>query len=329
MKRIKCKHTSFIKLEKLAFLAEYGGYTKRFMHKIGRACHGSSVKEVAEEFDLDWKAVKKLDIEYMKLQLELAPPISYRALGIDEIMIFDGEYRIIVSDLDNGRVIWYGGRDRKESSLDLFFYSLTPENKAKIDYVVMDMWVAFKNSVNKNAPKAKIIYDKFHIIMHLQKALDQVRRDEYKKLEKKDQKFIKGKRYILLSKYENLDATGKESLKLLFNKNKRLNKAYILKESFGELWRYRRENTALKFFNNWKDSLKYQKLEPYQKFAKLVESHWDGIISFIEMKDKVKLGFVEGMNNRIRVIHRKAYGYGDEEYFKLKIFTDSLPKLRI
>jgi transposase len=116
-------------------------------------------------------------------------------------------------------------------------------------------------------------------------------------------------------------------LKLLFRVNRRLNKAYLLKESFGQLWDYNRSGWARRFFENWKDALKWQRLEPLRKFARMVEAHWDGIEAYCHEDNKVALGFVEGLNNKIRSIQQRAFGYRDEEYFRLKILTCMLPEL--
>ena len=136
-----------------------------------------------------------------------------------------------------------------------------------------------------------------------------------------------GQRYTLLSRRENLSLDGRRALKKLLQANRRLNTAYILKEAFGQLWDYRTERSARAFFTRWKDSLKWQRLHPYQKFAGMIESHWDGIASYCHPENKVSLGLVEGVNNKIRVLQRRAYGYRDEEYLKLKIVAAFLPPL--
>ena len=115
-------------------------------------------------------------------------------------------------------------------------------------------------------------------------------------------------------------------MKTLLGANKRLNTAYLLKEQFGQLWSYHREAWAKKFFENWKASLKWQRLEPFEKFVKMIERHWDGIAMYCKPENKVSLGFVEGLNNKIRVIQRRAYGLRDEEYLRLKVLTCMLPK---
>ena len=191
----------------------------------------------------------------------------------------------------------------------------------------MDVWKPFRNATAEHAPHAAILFDKFHIMSHLGDALDMVRKAEYARLSGKDRRFIKGQKYTLLSNRENLTLEGKKSLKLLLAANKRLNTAYVLKESFGQLWDYRSEVWARRFFDNWRASLRWQRLKPYEKFAQMIDRHWDGIAAYCKPENKVSLGFVEGLNNKIRVIQRRAYGLRDEEYLRLKILTCMLPKL--
>jgi len=295
---------------------------------VGRKCRTMTIKDVAKELKLDWHAVKALDKEYMQAQLRRNPIAAPRAIGIDEISLRKGHiYRIVVSDLERGRPIWFGGEDRSEESMNMFYEWLGPKKTKKIQLAVMDMWKAFEKSTKENAPDAAILYDKFHVIRHLGDALDKVRKMEYSRLSGKDRSYIKGQKYTLLSNRENLTLDGKKALKKLLNANKRLNAAYLLKESFGQLWSYQTEGWARRFFDNWKNALKWQRLAPYEKFAKMIERHWDGIAAYSKPENKVPLGFVEGMNNKIRVIQRRAYGLRDEEYLQLKILTCMLKEI--
>jgi transposase len=319
-----------VKTERLDWLADNPLYTKRFAFFVGRRCRQTPLKEVGEELFLDWHAVKELDKQYMREQLRRSGCPAPRVIGIDEIAIAKGhKYRIVVSDLGRGRPIWFGGADRSEASLDEFFAWLGPEKCRKIRLAVMDMWQPFRNATLKegNAPQATIVYDKFHILMHLGKAMDKVRKQEYARLTGADRRFIKGQRYALLSHWGNLTADGRAALKLLFKANRRLNKAYLLKESFGQLWDYRTPLGARRFFHQWRESLRWQRLYPFEHFALMVATHWDGIEAYCHKENKVPLGFVEGLNNKIRTIQRRAYGIRDEEYLRLKILTCMLPKL--
>ena len=117
------------------------------------------------------------------------------------------------------------------------------------------------------------------------------------------------------------------SLTLLLAANKRLNTADVLKEAFGQLWDYRRERWARRFFDNWRASLKWQRLRPYERFADMIDRHWGGIAAYCKPENKVSLGFVEGLNNKIRVFQRRAHGLKDEEYLRLKVLSCMLPML--
>jgi len=317
-----------VKRERLEFLADNPFYTKRFAHYVGRRCRSSSIKDIAQELNLDWDTVKALEKQYMAVQLAKAGAPGPRAIGIDEISIRKGHtYRIVVSDLIRERPIWFGGEDRSEASMDQFYDWLGKKKSHGIHLAVMDMWKPFRNATNARAPQAAILFDKFHILRHLGEALDQVRKSEYARLTGRDRRFIKGQKYTLLSNRENLTLEGKRSLKLLLAANKRLNTAYLLKESFGQLWSYQSEAWARRFFENWQASLKWQRLAPYEKFSEMINRHWDGIAAYCKPENKVSLGFVEGLNNKIRVIQRRAYGLRDEEYLRLKILTCMLPAL--
>lgn len=330
IRRVQCRRCGKVKTEKLDWLADNPFYTKRFAYYVGRRCRVATVRDVARELHLDWHTVKELEKQYLAAQLRRAGTPGPKVIGVDEISIRKGHsYRIVVSDLERRRPIWFGGEDRSEKSLDTFYAWLGPRKSGRIRLAVMDMWKPFRNSTRKaeHAPAAAILFDKFHVMRHLGEALDAVRKSEYARLAGKERAYIKGQKYTLLSSRENLTLDGRRALKKLLGANRRLNTAYLLKESFGQLWDYEREGWARKFFENWKASLKWQRLKPYAKFAAMIERHWDGIAAYCRPENKVSLGFVEGLNNKIRVIQRRAYGIRDEEYLRLKVLTCMLPEL--
>ena len=328
VRRVFCGKCGTVKRERLDWLSSNPCYTKRFGIYVGRKCRTMTIRDVARELKLDWHTVKALDKEYMEKQLQRFPVAAPRAIGIDEIALRKGHrYRIVVSDLGRGRPIWYGGEDRSEQSMDRFYKWLGGKKAKAIRLAVMDMWKAFEKSTRKNVPSTAILFDKFHVMRHLGEALDKVRKMEYARLSGRDRTYIKGQKYTLLSNKENLSLDGRRALKKLLKANKRLHTAYLLKESFGQLWSYQTEGWARRFFDHWKDSLKWQRLKPYEKFVEMIERHWDGIAAYSKPENKVSLGFVEGLNNKIRVIQRRAYGLRDEEYLRLKILTCMLKEI--
>jgi len=328
VRRVDCRRCGKVKRERLAFLADNPLYTKRFAYFVGRRCRQATIKDVAKELALDWQTVKVLEQQYMEAQLKRAGTPAPQVIGVDELAIRKGHsYRIVVSDLVRGRPIWFGGEDRSEASMSQFYDWLGQRNSSRIRLAVMDMWKPFRLATNAYAPQAAILFDKFHVMRHLGEALDQVRKSEYARLQGRGRRYIKGQKYTLLSRKENLTLAGKKALQKLLAANKRLNTAYVLKESFGQLWSYEREGWARRFFENWRSSLKWQRLKPYEKFAQMIDRHWDGIAAYCRPENKVSLGFVEGLNNKIRVIQRRAYGLRDADYLRLKILTCMLPAL--
>jgi len=320
LRRVACRSCGAVKRERLDFLADNARYSRRFAFYVGRRCRSSAIKDIAEELHLEWHTVKELEKQYMREQLRRAGTPGPKVIGIDEVSIRKGHtYRIVVSDLLRRRPIWFGGADRSEASMDEFFTGLGAKKNAGIRLAVMDMWKPFRTSTTAHAPQASILFDKFHVLRHLGDALDTVRKSEYARLAGKDRRFIKGQKYTLLA--------HRESLTLLLAANKRLHTAYLLKESFGQLWSYHREAWARRFFENWRASLKWQRLKPFDRFAAMIERHWEGIAAYCQPENKVALGFVEGLNNKIRVLQRRAYGLRDEEYLRLKILTTMLPPL--
>jgi len=328
VRRVSCRSCGRVKRERLTWLADNPFYTKRFAWLVGRRCRATTIKDVAKELHLDWDTVKELEKQYMREQLRRVGTPAPKVIGIDEISIGRGHnYRIVVSDLLRRRPIWFGGIDNSEKSLDLFFLEWGVQKTAGIYLAVMDMWKPFRISTLKHVPKVRILFDKFHVVSHLGDALDAVRKTEYGRLTGKSRQFIKGQKYTLLSNRANLTLNGRRSLAKLLQANQRLNIAYLLKESFGQLWTYQSEAWARRFFDNWKQALKWQRLKPYEAFARMIDRHWDGIAAYCEPRNKVPLGFVEGCNNKIRVLQRRAYGLRDEEYLRLKILTCMLPEL--
>ena len=316
-----------MKQERLDFLADNPHYTRRFAYEVGRRCRDAPIKVVAQELHLNWHTVKVLDQQYMQEQVRRAGNPTPTVIGLDEISLRKGQtYRIVVSDLVRQRPIWFGGHDRSEASLKEFYTWLGANRVKRLKLAVMDMWQPFATVTREQAPQAGILYDKFHVLQHLGEAMDEVRRKEYAKVANDEKRrFIKGQRYNLLSHWANLKLKGRRALKLLFAANRRLNTAYVLKESFEQLWNYRDAGWARVFMLKWQDALKWQRLKPFEEFVEMIVRHWDGIAAYCKLETKISLGFVEGLNNKIRVIQRRAYGLRDEEYLRLKVLTCTLP----
>jgi transposase len=325
-RRVACRRCGKVKTERLEWLAENPHFTRRFAFHVGRLCREMTVKRVAVLLHLTWDQVKDLEKQYMQALLAKAPAVRPRAIGIDEVSIRKRHtYRIVVSDLEAQRPIWFGGTGRKEEDLDQLFAWLGPAKTAQLEIAVMDM-EGVPNSRPGRPPRCGSSSTS-STSCGTWEALDAVRKSEYQRLTGEERAYIKGQKYTLLSARANPDLEGRQALRKLLQANRRLQTAYLLRESFGQLWSYRREGNARRFFENWRAQLKWQRLPSYQKFAAMIDRHWDGIAAYCRPENKVSLGFVEGVNNKIRGIQRRAYGLRDEEYLRLKILTAFLPEL--
>jgi transposase len=224
----------------------------------------------------------------MRQKLRRAGNPGPKVIGIDEISILNGHtYRIVVSDLERRQLIRFGGADRSEESLNRFFEELGPKKARKIRLAVMDMWKSFEKSTRQKSSRAFILYDKFHFLWHLNEALDKSIKSEYARLTGSDRRFNKGQPTALLSHRENLSLEGRKALHTLFAANIQLNTAYVLKKTFGQLWDYPSATGARKLFDNWKVSLKWQRLQSYEKFAMMIERHCDDVAAFCKLENKV------------------------------------------
>ena len=168
VRRVQCRSCATVKRERLDFLADNPFYTKRFALYVGRRCRSMTIKDLARELKLDWDTVKTLDKQYMRAQLAKAGMPGPKAIGIDEISIRKGHtYRIVVSDLIRKRPIWFGGADRSEKSMALFYDALGQKKSQGIRLAVMDMWKPFRNVTSARAPQAAILFDKVGCLLIL------------------------------------------------------------------------------------------------------------------------------------------------------------------
>lgn len=292
--------------------------TKIYAQWIYEKCKVMTYSDLSKETGLSDSNLRSIEKELLTEKIKNREITEIKTIGIDEIQSGHGhQYSHIVTDLGNEEVLFVGdGR----KSVDLAPFLLKYRRfLPKVEFVVMDMWQGFIKVFRRFTPDAKIIHDQFHIAKHLNEALNEVRIEEYKKIATDDRKYIKGKKWLLLSRRSNLSLLGRNSLRELFRINKRIMKAYLLKEQFRKIWGYESKAWALKFWLNWKSSLRWQRLAPLVKFADLFDAHLDGIMNFYDHKGTLKMGYIEGFNNKVKTLIRRHYGFRDKEFLKLKI----------
>jgi transposase len=187
----------------------------------------------------------------------------------------------------------------------------------------MDMCRAFRNSFQAHVPDIRILYDKFHILRHLNGSLNTVRKTELSKALGRFRKTLSGKKFILMARRSRVRGKARDALNAILVASPKLFKAHALKESLGHLWDYRYPGCAQRFWNDWKAQLKWSRLKPYRSFVKMVDRHFDGILGYCDKK--VSLGYIESANLKARNVIRRAYGYRDKDYMKLKIIQGCTP----
>lgn len=232
----------------------------------------------------------------------------------------------MVCNLETGEPLWFGAA-RKKETLDGFFRSqLRSPQRKRIEAACIDMWVPFRQSIAQWAPQCKIVYDKFHIIQHGNDAIDEVRKAEFFRQGKKKRGLIKGKKWLLLSRWKNLTVEKRGELNRLFQMNRRVFKAYMLKESLEKLWDYRYEQRMFNYLQKWVGQLKWQRLKPFEEFADMLIKHMDGILNYC--KTKVRFGVVEALNGNIRMLINRGRGYKNVRYLLLKAKRTAVTNLQ-
>jgi len=314
--RVRCPDCG-PKIEKVSQLPSKAPFSKRFEEAVGQACESASGRQVARRFGLAESTVRAIDLRYLERWSASRRKPALRQMGVDEIyMGKKAKFVTVVCNLATGEPLWFG-KERKQESLDEFFRSqLSQRQRERIEVACVDMWGPFRLSIEEWAPGCKIVYDKFHIMQHANRAVDEVRRAEFFRKGGWPRELVKGKRWLLLSRWVNLTESQKQMLNELFKINRKMLTAYLLKESLDRLWNYIYEGSMLKYLKSWIDQLRWQRLEPFQKLAQLLLDHLDGILNYCRVKPP--LGVVEAVNGNIKMLVRRGRGYKNLRYLLLK-----------
>ena len=261
--------------------------------------------------------MRAIDMRYLERWDQRRRKPALKQLGVDEIYRGKNDkFLTVVSNLETSEPLWFGP-ERKKETLDEFFQTqLRSGQRKRIEAACVDMWEPFRLSLEEWAPGCRIIYDKFHILQHANDAVDEVRRAEFFRKGRKMRDLIKGKKWLLLSRWKNLVPRQRGVLNRLFQINRRVFKAYLLKESLERLWDYRYEGAMLNYLRKWMDQLRWQRLPAFQKLAETLLKHLDGILNYC--RTKVRFGVVEAINGNIRMLINRGRGYKNMRYLLLK-----------
>ena len=315
--RLRCPRCG-VRTERLPFLAGKARYTARLEAAVAQDCEHAPVSRVAVKWGLSPATVRRLDQRVLRRWAAGRPRAPLRYLGVDEIFLGRSvKFLTVVSNLETGEPVWMG-QDRKRETLDRYFAEALPrQHRRFVRAVCVDMWEPFVQSLRVHLPHARIVYDKFHVLRHANGAVDETRRAEFFRKRGEARTLVRGKRWLLLRSWTHLDRADRQTLRELFALNRRLAKAYLLREQLTQLWTYTYEGSARRFLTTWLRALRWQRLPAFQKFARLLTRHLDGLLNYCH--EKVPFGKVEAINGNIRAMLRRGRGYRDHEYLLLKV----------
>jgi transposase len=297
-RRVECPRCG-VRVEDFPWAEPWARVTTALSNAVAVLARELNWKGTAREYGLNWKSVAtivKRAVQY-GLKHRKRPPVH--AIGIDEVSRRKGQvYLTVVYDLERRVLLWVGD-DRTEEAVRPFFTQEMGKRRCQtLPVVCMDMWAAYAKLVRNHAVNAQILFDRFHIVKHLNETVDAVRRELWRQLTTKQRVGFKGTRWLLLKNPWNLSNGQKERLSTLVRWNSPLVRAWYLKESFQLFWSYKQPWRAQQHLLKWMNSAMRSRLEPLQKFVGMLRSHLDGVLAWT--KTRLSNGAVEGMNNKIK-----------------------------
>lgn len=318
--RIRCNVCGSV-VEQLEWLNRSRRSTTRLEQFVVGLCGMMPIKDVACITGLGWDAIKRIDKAHLRKSVGTLSMKGVRYLGMDEFAIQKGHrYATIVVDLETGRLLWVG-RERSRETIRRFFEAISAAERKNIRAIAMDMSASYSNEVPHWCPKAKIVYDLFHVVAkYAREVVDRVRVDQANRLryDRVARKVVKGTRWLLLRNPENIQRPEDQvRLSEVLAANRSIAKVYIMKDELKQIWRAKTKKTAQRRWDDWYRKAVYSRIAPLVKFAKALKKFVAGIIAHSQYA--IHTSVIEGINNKIKVIKRRGYGYRDDEYFFLKL----------
>ena len=296
------------RVERIPWAYPAARHTKMFDRKVARMAQVTDKSAVMEFFRMTWRTVGRI---VKRIVADVLPKDLFNDLdviGVDEVSYKRGHrYLTVVSDLISERVIWVH-EGKSAEVLGEFFKALGEKRSHQLSVVAMDMSEAYQKAVKAYAPQAQIVYDRFHVIKLLLEAVDETRRDECRKARGKARDALKGTRFALLRNPKHQAPGDIEKIRHVESSNRRLTRAYGLRVDFEDLWEIEDESKARRFIMRWTRAALKSRLPHMRRFARTVRNHLDGILGFFKYYGTTN-AFLEGTNNKIRLLIHRAYGF--------------------
>jgi len=318
--RVGCQDCGAVRQVKLGFAEERVSYTRSMERYILDLCRSMTIADVADHLGMCWDTIKDIHKRNLARRFRKPKLKKLRLIAIDEISIGHGQrYLTVVLDLKSGAVVFVGN-GRSAEALEPFWRRLRGSG-AKVRAVAMDMSPAYMDAVRTHLPKAKIVFDRFHVVKLFNDKLSDLRRQVQSAAEGLAKKVLKCTRWLLLKNPENLDERRDEKKRLeeALMLNQPLATAYYLKEDLRQFWEQADKAAAGEFLDDWIGRAEASGITMLVKFARTLTIHRRGLLAWYDFP--ISTGPLEGTNNKIKTLQKRAYGFRDREYLTLRIYA--------
>jgi transposase len=323
LRRVRCRHCG-VRVEQVPWARTRSRFTHEFEAEVLRRARDTSISGVCRQLKLHWTSVMRLIERWVEESAERHFRAPLRHIGVDEVSYGRGQHKFltVVWDHDRSRIVWIGhGRDR--DTLVAFFAKLNAKTarSRRLVAVTMDMAQGYISAVQAHAPQATIVFDRFHIERYLTRAMDEVRKDEFWRRGGAYRDAVRGKRFLLLGKYRRVHWRRRGDLAMLLRLNRRLFRAYVLKEQFEHAWTYTTAAGMKRFILRWRRSLNWTRLKPLIAFWNMLMRHIDGVVAWAPLR--LTNAALEGNNSRIRGLSQRGRGYRNPNNLMLVLYHAS------
>ncbi|MGH6692789.1 MAG: ISL3 family transposase [Gammaproteobacteria bacterium] len=321
LRRVRCRWCG-IRVELVPWARLRARVTHQFETEILTRARDSSIAGVCRQLGVHWTTVMRLIRQWVEESAAKHFRRSLRRIGVDEVSYGRGQlkYLTIVWDHDRGRVVWIG-EGREKDTLDAFFAKLGPRRCRRLACITMDMAKGYIAAAKASAPQADVVFDRFHIERHLHWAVDEVRKREFWRKRGRLRDAVRGKRFLLLRRRRRLHWRHRPALDALLALNRRLNRAYVLKEQFEHVWSYRTEYGMWAAIWAWRKMLCWTRLTPLIRFGQMLERHMAGVLAWV--RHRLTNAALESNNSRVRGLSHRARGYRNPENLMVILYHAS------
>lgn len=310
--RVRCPACGPV-VEHLPWANRWQRVTRALARSIATLSRVLSWREAAKHFGVDWKVVATVVKRAVEWGLSHRTWKPLHMIGIDEVSRSKGQrYLTLVYDLERGELVW-AGENRDAETMKRFLAWLGPRRRRSITVVCCDMWAVYTDAIREGLPQATIVFDRFHVVQHLNRAVDDVRRETWRQLRGEERSAFKKTRWLWLKNPWNLSRQERTRLSALCQRNQPIVRAYYLKEAFQRFWDYKSEGWSFPYLTKWLWWASHSRLAPFKKFARMIRQHLDGILSWTTLR--VSNGALEAMNNKVKAVSHRAHGYRTVETY--------------